>query len=134
MELARTFANVEWEFINCYYAPEIVQEKNICGLPPLHRFGWYCARAFAALDAGDPAGYVHLLRKGLDTCKAMKPMVEFLTEHTPELQVPEPDPELLDLAGKVHDLLALYPQDDPAVVAIKGSDVYKRVAHLIETP
>ena len=84
------------------------------------------------MDAGDTNGYVRLLRKGLDTCKAMKPMVEFLTEHTPELNTPESDPELLDLAGKVHDLLALYPQDDPAVIAIKASDVYKRVAHLIE--
>ena len=74
------------------------------------------------------------LREGLTAHEAMKPMVEFLTEHTPELQVPEPDPELLDLAGKVRDLLALYPQDDPAVVAIKASDVYKRVAHLIEAP
>lgn len=134
MTLTRIFVKTEKIFLPFCYSVSVLQEETLCALPPVHRFGWYCAQAFDALDAGDTTGYVRLLRKGLDTCKAMKPMVEFLTEHTPELNTPESDPELLDLAGKVHDLLALYPQDDPAVVAIKASDVYKRVAHLIEEP
>lgn len=134
MELAKAFVAVEDTYLSRCYVPEILTEENLFLLPVLHRFAWYCVRAFQALDEGNTAGYVRLLRKGLTAHEGMKPMVEFLTEHTPELQVPEPDPELLDLAGKVRDLLALYPQDDPAVVAIKASDVYKRVAHLIEEP
>lgn len=134
MELARAFAAVEDVYLSRCYAPEILTKENLFLLPVLHRFAWYCIRAFQALDEEDVAGYVRLLREGLTAHEGMKPMVEFLTEHTPELHMPEPDPELMDLAGKVHDLLNLYPQDDPAVVAIKASDVYKRVAHLIEEP
>lgn len=134
MELARAFAAVEDIYLSRCYTPEILTEENLFILPVLHRFAWYCIRAFHALDEDDVAGYVRLLREGLTAHEGMKPMVEFLTEHTPELHMPEPDPELMDLAGKVHDLLNLYPQDDPAVVAIRASDVYKRVAHLIEEP
>lgn len=132
MELARRLAEVEAAFLPLCYAPETLTEEGLFLLPPMHRFGWYCARAFAALDEGDAAGYVRLLRSGLETAPEMKPMVEFLTKHTPELQAPPPPPELLALAEQVRTMLAACNPNDPAVAAIKQSPVYQRVAYLIE--
>ena len=58
-------------------------------------------------------------------------MLEFLTEHTPQLG-PSASQELLALAGQVRTLLAAYDPEDPAVAALKQSPVYQKVAHLIE--
>lgn len=134
MELAKIFAKVEGVFLPAYYSPEILQEDAVRVLPAMHRAGWYCARAFAALEAGDTAGYVRNLREGLSLCENMKSMVEFLTEHTPELQPTPMNPELLELADRVRALLASYPPDDPMVEALKASPAYQSVAHLIEGP
>ena len=132
MELAQIFAKVEEMFLTRCYTPEILQEENLYVLPPMHRFGWYCVRAFAALDAGDTLSYVRFLRTGLASYEGAKPMAEFLLDHTPQLQAPPPSPELLALAEKVKTMLAAYPADDPAVEALKASPAYQKVAHLIE--
>ena len=132
IETIRVFAEVERKFLPAYYAPGMLTEDNLPLLPPMHRFGWHCVRAFDALDAGDTLGYVRSLKAGLASCEIMQPVVEFLTEHTPELQTPPPDAELRELAEKVKALLAAYPPDDPAVAALKESPAYQRVAHLIE--
>lgn len=132
MELAQIFAKVEEMFLTRCYTPEILQEENLYVLPPMHRFGWYCVRAFAALDAGDALSYVRFLRAGLNSYEGAKPMAEFLLDHTPQLQAPPPSPELLALAEKVKTMLAAYPADDPAVEALKASPAYQKVAHLIE--
>ena len=132
MELARNFATVEQKFLSLCYTPEMLQPENLFVLPPMHRFGWHCARAFEALDDGDPTGYVRYLRKGLSTCEGMKDMVKFLINRTPEIQLPAPAQELLDLADKVRSMLSAYAPDDPAVEAIKQSPVYQKVAYLIE--
>lgn len=134
MKLARTFAKVERAYLAAYCAPEVLQEGNLWVLPSMHRFGWYCAQAFDALEAGDAVGYVRLLREGLASSGEMKAMVEFLREHTPELRAPEAAPELRELAEKVKAMLAAYPADDPAVAALKASPAYRKVAHLMETP
>lgn len=132
MELARIFARVEKDFVTGCYAPEMLREGNLCILPPMHRAGWYCARAFDDLEAGDATGFVRLLRAGLASCESMKDMVEFLAERTPELQTQLPSAELLVMAEKIRMLLASYPENDPAVAAIKQSPAYQRVAYLIE--
>lgn len=132
MELSRAFAKIENKFLSQYYATDLLCSENIHVLPPLHRFGWYCARAYAALDGGNPAGYVRLLREGLLACEAMKPMVEFLAEHIPELQAPPPSPELLRLAEQVRTLLSAYAADDPAVAMLKATPAYQKVAHMLE--
>lgn len=131
--LARAFAKVEKEFLGRCYAAEVLHEDTLCILPSLHRFGWYCAQAFEALDAGDSAGYARLLRAGLETCGDMKPMVEFLRDNTPELQIkPEPSAELKALADQIRAVLANFSPDDPAVAALKQSEAYQKVAYLIE--
>ena len=134
MELARTFAQIENEFLRFSYTAEALEGDNLLILPPLHRFGYLCAKAFEALDAGDAVGYTRFLRKGLTVCEGMKPMVEFLIKHTPELQSVsnDPNPELLVLAQKVRLMLAQYAPGTPAVEAIKNTEAYQKVAHLIE--
>lgn len=130
MDLARTFARVEEAFLSHCYSPEMLCEDNILILPSMHRLGWYCARAFQALDSGDSTRYVQLLRTGLSRCPEMKAMVEYLARCTP--QIKNPPQELLELAEKVRTLLAAYDPEDPAVAALKQSPVYQGVAHLIE--
>ncbi len=133
LDMARLFARTEKAFLSRYYSQETLQEENLLLLSPLHRFGWYCVHAFEALDAGDAATYVRLLRKGLKSCESVKNMVEFLIDHTPEVQVtPPPSDELKALADKVRMVLANFAPDDPAVTALKQSDAYQKVAYLIE--
>jgi len=134
MELCRAFAKVEDCFVSRYYAPELLCDENIQVLPPIHRFGWYCGRAFRALDAGDTAAYVRLMRRGLEVCVEMKPMVEFLLRQLDEERKAQAAPELLTLADQVRVLLAQYPADNPAVEAIKQSAAYQQVSWLIEGP
>lgn len=132
MALARTFAQVEGQFVSRCYAPEMLCKENIFALPPMHRFGWYCGQAFEMLDGGDAAGYVRLLRAGLETCEDTKSMVEFLVDNTPELQAPKPSAELQALAEQIRTILAAYAPDDPAVAVLKSSEAYQKVAYLIE--
>jgi len=132
LDVARAFARVEGAFLPACYTQEVLQEDGLRVLPPMHRFGWYCAQAFDALEAGDVAGYVRFLRAGLERDPAMKDMVEYLTDNTPELQALKPSPELVVLAEKVRTMLVAYPPDDPAVAALKASPAYQKVAYLIE--
>lgn len=132
MTLARAFAQVEKEFLPFCYTPQLLCRENLFVLSPMHRFGWYCAQAFDALDAGDAAGYVHMLREGLAVCKGVKDMVEFLIDHTPKLQAPQPSAELTALAEQIRTVLSAYLPDNPAVLAIKNSEAYQQVKHLIE--
>lgn len=134
MSAARMFARVESVFLPRCYTAEVLREENLSSLPPMHRFGWYCVRAFQALDGGDTTEYVRALRSSLAVCEQMKAMVEFLMEHTPQLQAAKYPGELMALAEKVRSMLAIYPPDDPAVEIIKQSPAYQKVAHLIEGP
>lgn len=128
--LARAFARVEKAYLPVCYAGEMLTEENLLLLPPLHRFGWYCAQAFEALDAGDGLGYVRLLREGLGAYEGVKDMVEFLIDHTPGLK--DPSQELEALAEQIRTVLAKFDSDDPAVAALKQSEAYQKVAYLIE--
>ena len=133
MDLCRAFARIEGDVLPRYYSEALLREENIDVLPPIHRFGWYAARAFQALEAGGNAEeYVCLLRMGLASCPGMKPVVEFLLdrlERNWRRQVPT---ELLALAEQVRTILAAYDPSDPAVAALKASPAYQKVAYLIE--
>lgn len=132
MALARVFARTESAFLSFCYSAEVLQEDKLFALPPLHRFGWYCAQAFDALEQGEPVEYVRLLRSGLDAYEGVKDMVEFLVDHTAEVQQLMTPPELKALADQVRVILARFAPDDPAVAALKQSEAYQKVAHLIE--
>lgn len=130
MALARAFAKVEGEILPLSYSPEILKAERMFALPPLHRFGWYCAQAFEALGAGSAASYVRLLREGLTACEGIKDMVEFLLGNTPELK--DPSNELKAMAEQIRAVLAKFSPDNPAVSALKQSEAYQKVAYLIE--
>ena len=133
MTLMYAFVEVERKYLPLCYTSEIMQEKNLFLLPATHRLGFYCVRAFDALERGDTVEYVRLLRAGLVVCETASGMVEFLLEHTPELQTqPEPSAELLAIAEQIRMVLSNFAPDDPAVVAIKQSEAYRKVADLIE--
>jgi len=132
MATARAFAKMEKEFLPRCYAPDVLREDGLFALPPLHRFGWYCSQAFDALEQGNAVEYVRLLREGLDACEGMKDMVQFLADHTQEVQVLLAPPELKALADQVRVMLARFSPDDPAVAALKASEAYQKVAYLIE--
>lgn len=132
MALAQAFARIEGVFLPLCYASEVLQADRLFALPPMHRFGWYCAQAFDALEQGKPVEYVRLLREGLDACEGMKPMVEFLADHTQEVQQMLTPPELRALADQVRVILARFDPNDPMVAALKQSEAYQKVAHLIE--
>lgn len=128
--LSRVFARVERAYLPVCYASEILNRDNLFLLPPLHRFGWYCAQAFDALDAGDGTRCVRLLRNGLEACESAKDMVEFLIDHAPELQTSAE--EWKALAEQIRAIISKFSPDDPAVAVLKQSEAYQKVAHLIE--
>lgn len=133
MDLCRAFAEIERITLPRYYGAEVLNEENVLLLPPLHRFGWYCVQAFEALDAGGYQDYLRLLRAGLASCPSMKGIVEFLASNTPEIRKNmDPSPELLSLAEQVRTLLSALAPEDPALQAIRSSQAYQKVAHLIE--
>ena len=130
MLLTRAFVKVEEAYLPLCYAQEALTGENLFLLPPLHRFGVYCVQAFRALDAGDAAGYLRLLREGLTICESAKAMVEFLAENTEALK--NPSEELNAMAEQIRTMLERFSPNDPAVAALKQSEAYQRVAHLIE--
>lgn len=133
LAVVHAYAKTMGTFLPRYYAPELLRSTCAGLFPPFHRFGFYCTQAFGALDAGDGAGYVRLLREGLEVCPGMKDVVEFLLEHTPQLQAPpEPSEELKALADQIRAVLANFSPGDPAVAALKQSEAYQKVAYLIE--
>jgi len=131
LKLCHDFIQVEQRFISFYFAESALE--NIVLLPPMHRFGWYCVKAFKAKGQGRLSEYVSLLRKGLQSAPEMKKMVGFLLESMKkEQQQIKASSELVGLAEKVKAILSQYPSDDPALESLKNSPVYQKVAWLIE--
>lgn len=134
VELARFFAQSEKEYLHWFYNPELLCPKSLNLFPALHRFGWYCTKAFEALDSEDASAYVRELKNGLDACPEANAIAKYLMEQTPQLAPCRQgaSEELLNLAEQVRKLLSAYPPNHPAVAAIKKSDAYRKVAELIE--
>lgn len=134
LALVRRFVQVERALLPLLYAPALLSEENAALLPPMHRWGLYCAKALDALDGGNPQEYLAILRRGLTACPGQKEMVQFLLDRFLEDARPKTSPELLILAEKIRAILAAYSPDDPAVRAIRESPAYKQVAWIIEPP
>lgn len=134
--LAEAFIRIERVFLPLCYTADLLTEDGCFLLPPVHRFGWYCTRAWDALENGDATGCVRLLRASLDTGKSMKGMIEYLMEEVQKRRglIHSASPELMDLAEHVRQILARYPAGDPAVGELKKSAAYQKVAWLIENP
>ncbi len=132
LALLRRFAALEAAALPLLYTPQALAEENTALLPPMHRWGLFCAQTFAALDAGKPQEYLALLRRGLAACPGQKVIVQFLLDRFREDARPKASPELLSLAERVRTILAAYGPNDPAVAALRESEAYKQVAWLIE--
>lgn len=132
LALIRKFAQIEAALLPIQYTPQALAEENAALLPPMHRWGLYCALAFEALDARKPQEYLAVLRRGLAACPGQKSIVQFLLDRFMEDARPQTSPEMLMLAEKVKNILAAYDPDDPAVAAIRQSPAYQQVAWLIE--
>ena len=134
MALCRAFAKVVGSFVSRYYAEEAFRGDNFQMLPGMYRAAWYCQKAFEALDGGDFGAYVRLLREGVTAYPGTKKMAMFLLDNTPEVQeLLVPPPEVQALADQVRVILARYEPNDPAVAALKQSEAYQKVAHLINS-
>lgn len=129
-------------FLQEYYHPNVLaDESTIARLPALHRFAWYLTHATKLQQVGDEVGFLGALRSALEQVKPMKPVIQQITERIKKQQEQERQeriktapPELLALAEQVKTILAAYPADDPAVVALKQTPAYQQVAFLIEEP
>ena len=132
--LVRLFAEVERAYLPLCY--RTTDESGLRFMPPVHRAGWYLARAFEALDCGDKAGYIRLLKQALLTHESTEPMIQFLFREFDKLQrrgaAAGASQELRMLAEQIKTLLAQYPEDHPAVQELKQSELYQEVAFLIE--
>lgn len=127
------FEQTASEFLNVYFQPTMLCEENISALPGMYRFAWYFLCAMEAQEKGDQLRYISCLRKGLHHAPVMKNMVDFLIKHFREVRTGDAvSPELRELAEKVKTILAAYPADDPAVMALKATPAYQQVAFLIE--
>lgn len=134
VELARLFAKSEREYLPRFYIPELLRPESLNLLPAFHRFGWYCSKAFEALASEDISTYIQELKSGLAVCPEANAVAKYLMEQTPQLKLCQQSvpKELLSLAEQVGKLLSGYPPSHPAVVAIKASEAYRKVAGLIE--
>lgn len=120
-------------YLDVFSRPELCTEEFIQLQPPLVRFGWYCIQAGNAWDSNNPLAYTRWLKKALRADPEMRDMVEFLSKRAKNLaETPKPvSPELLALANQVRMILAAYPAEHPAVLAIKQSEAYQQVAYLL---
>ena len=134
LPLCDRFLDVAGDYLPSYYNQELLtDEVEWTTLPGLHRFALHLLKGREAQAAGDELGCVRSLRAALKAAPAMKKAVSFLMDQLSKpVLVAEPSAELLALAEQVRTILSRYSDDDPAVVALKQSDVYKKVAYLIE--
>ena len=136
--LCELFLTLVQLWLDTFYNPAIVNDEMIHLLPATLRFGWHFLQAQAALNAGDPVGYVRRLRQGLQTAPSMKELVRFLSAQV-DRAANQPRPssqdqqELMELARAVRDRVAeLRAAGDPAADAIVQSKQYRLLLPLIE--
>lgn len=134
--LCERFQMLNDKYMTRIYHPIFIENESDWGiLPSISCFGLYMRQAENARVQGDSVQYIHLLRKGLASAQNMKNLVEYLADQEMSKQkMQQASPELLQLADKVKAILSQYPEDDPAVQQLKSSEVYQKVAWLIEQP
>ena len=129
-QLCELFYVLATDFLSNYYNAELLaDEAEWIALPGLHRYALYLTRAYACLEQGDELGYVRALRAGLDAAPAMKGITDFLLEHKPKTVAQR---QLEELAEQVQAVLAQYDPDDPAVIALKRSKAFQKVAFMLK--
>lgn len=136
-ELLAIYIKSTEHFLNLYYNNSVLCEDLIDMIPSMHAFAWFVTKYNQEKLNNNLQQCIYWLKKALKIAPVMKSMVKYLLKNIENEinKIPEEvNPELLALAEKVRTILSAYPQDDPAVFAIKQSEVYKKVAYLIEKP
>lgn len=128
-ELLDLLGQVSQAYLPALYNPELLQdEEEWIALPALHRAALSFLQAMDARENGDELRYVRALRVVLQAAPGMKNAVERLLDNRPKSAAQR---QLEQLAEQVRAILAQYPPDDPAVIALKQSEAYRKVAHLL---
>ena len=132
-EYLQWFGEASERFLVWYYHPGLLQEKNVAVLPSMHRLAWFFIhyqKAAAQQQWDSAVGYLNQM---IDAAPTMKKMVVYLLDGIEKKQnASAASAELQVLADQVRSILAQYKPDDPAVMALKQSPAYQKVAHLIE--
>lgn len=133
IQLCEYYTEVAEKYFNHFYHPDVLDSDHICcSFNQIDHFSMNYLTARSALVHGDQRMFIHSLRLGLRTAPQMKEFVEYLLYREKNNMRTKASPELLALAEKVRSILAQYPSDDPAVMALKKSEAYRKVAYLID--
>ena len=128
-DLLDLFYQMSEQYLGWYYQAQLLQKETIAVLPDMHQFAWYFVQYYHAVQRKDWSAAVSCLHSMLSCAPVMKGMVDFLLQQMEERKQQESaSPELLELAEKVRTILARYSPYDPAVTALKQSEVYQKVA------
>nr|WP_297274186.1 glycosyltransferase family 2 protein [uncultured Agathobaculum sp.] len=124
-------------FLRWYYNWKILQQQTVIALPSVHRAGWLFMEIWESLKKRDFSNCIRLLRTLLHVYPLLNEMVRYMLDEVARVEqqrekIKDAPAELLELAEKIRTTLAQYPSDDPAVATLKQSEVYKKVAYLIE--
>ncbi len=136
-EIILKFINISDKLLKLYYNDNILCEEMIDVLPNIHAFSWLIIKYNQDKQNKNFEKCVYWLKKAIKTLPDMNKMVKYLLDDVQndikKQEIPkEVAPELMMLAEKVKTILSQYPENDPAVLAIKQSDIYKKVAYIIE--
>lgn len=128
-ELLDLFGQISRVYLPALYNPGLLEdEEEWIVLPALHRAALSFLQVMDARENGDELRYVRALREVLQAAPGMKSAVEHLLENRPKSAAQR---QLEQMAEQVRAILAQYPPDDPAVIALKQSEAYRKVAHLL---
>lgn len=128
--LCGRFLSMAMDYMPNYYSSALLEsEEDWNALPGMHQFALLLLKGQNAWESGDELGWVRALRQALKAAPAMKNMVEFMQKHRPARPV---NSQVQELADKIQAVLVQYAPDDPAVVALKQSEAYGKVACLLE--
>lgn len=130
--LYRHLCEVTECFFEKLYQPNLGKEDVVI-LPALQRCCWYLVCEQKAIQTEQWKEAVYALRMALEAYPNFKEVAQWRLENIQRQKIiPTVPPELLTLAEQVRNILAQYPADDPAIITIKQSEAYQKVAYLIE--
>ncbi len=127
-ELIARFLSVARQYLTQLYHPKCLRKESTWSmLPTLHHYSWRLVQAMQYMEQGDEYGYLYHLHQAKQAVPMLSGLVDFMIVHPPQKQ----DTQLQQLARQVRKILSQYAADDPALVAIKSSTAYQKVAHLL---
>ncbi len=132
VSLLQHLCTLAHRLLSCIYQPNLSQD-DISILPSLHQCLWYLVQEEHALQTQQFTQAVSFLNLALKAHPDMKDMIEVQLDNIQQQErLASASPELLQLAEQVKQILSQYEPDDVRLMVIKQSEVYQKVAYLIE--